>query len=64
MQKSFIKAKETFEDRCNLIHNFKYKYFNDYTGRHNKIKVLCIKLGNLFVNSRKSFKWKWLPTML
>ncbi len=37
-----------FEEKCNRFHKFKYEYFQDFSGVHNKIKILCKKHNNIF----------------
>ena len=36
---------KVFFDKCNEVHNSKYKYFDDYTLTQNKIKIECSKHG-------------------
>lgn len=45
---SITTVSDDFFVSCNIVHNNRYFYFNDYKNNQSKIKIQCRKCGNIF----------------
>lgn len=52
---------EEFIKRVNSIHNFKYKYYNDFSGIHHKIQISCPIHGDFFQLAKRHLEGQGCP---